>query len=282
MNLTDFVNRPSVPVPWSEGDNIPWNDPEFSERMLKEHLNQEHDAASRRTQKIDRQVNWIHMHVLGGQHTAILDLGCGPGLYTERLALLGHVCTGIDFSPASIRYAREQARLSGTHCTYICDDIRSADYGGGFGLVMQIFGEINVFNPQSVRRILRKAWQALSRSGVLLIEPSTFAGIRYIGRRPPTWHSSQAGLFSAQPHIKLEEHYWDEPSRTSTTRHFIIDTATAEVTCSAATYQAYTADEYVKLLQECGYEEVQLYPSLIGQIDESQSDFMAIVARRPA
>jgi len=45
VNLTDLINR-KMPEPWAE--KIPWDDPAFSERMLKEHLSQEHDAASRR------------------------------------------------------------------------------------------------------------------------------------------------------------------------------------------------------------------------------------------
>ena len=102
MNLLDMINRSSVPVPWAEGDNIPWHDPGFSRRMLKEHLSQDHDAASRRFEKIDRHVNWIHHKVLSGRPTKILDLGCGPGLYASRLAKMGHECIGIDYSPASI------------------------------------------------------------------------------------------------------------------------------------------------------------------------------------
>ena len=59
----------------------PWNDPDFSQRMLKEHLSQRHDAASRRTPTIKKHVNWIHNVVLDGKPSHVLDLGCGPGLY---------------------------------------------------------------------------------------------------------------------------------------------------------------------------------------------------------
>ena len=48
MNLLDLIHRASPPAPWAEGDKIPWNDPDFSRRMLREHLSQAHDAASRR------------------------------------------------------------------------------------------------------------------------------------------------------------------------------------------------------------------------------------------
>ena len=100
-------------MPWAEGDNIPWDDPEFSERMLAEHLNQEHDLASRKAETIDQHVRWIHSEVLDSRSARVLDLACGPGLYTLRLAQLGCDCFGIDFSPASIRHAKQRAAEEG-------------------------------------------------------------------------------------------------------------------------------------------------------------------------
>ena len=70
--------------------------------MLREHLTQDHDAASRRLPIIDLHVAWIHRQVLGEKPSTILDLGCGPGFYTDRLSRLGHTATGLDFSPAAI------------------------------------------------------------------------------------------------------------------------------------------------------------------------------------
>ena len=79
MKLLDVIHRPVTPGPWTEGDNIPWDDPAFSQRMLKEHLSQAHDKASRRIDKVNLHVDWIHRRLLAGRATRILDLGCGPG-----------------------------------------------------------------------------------------------------------------------------------------------------------------------------------------------------------
>jgi SAM-dependent methyltransferase len=248
--------------------------------MLQEHLSQDHDAASRRFEKIDQHVAWIHDRLLSGKPTRVLDLGCGPGLYTSRLARLGHRCLGIDYSPASIAYAVERAKEESLACTYLHQDIRRAEYGTGFGLVMSIFGEFNVFRPADARTILRKAHRALVSDGLLLLEPHTFATVCRMGERPSSWYAARTGLFSAQPHLCLEEHFWDASRSAATTRFFIVDAATGKVTRYAQSFQAYTDPEYRTTLDECGFDDLAFFPSLTGMEDESQAALIAIVARK--
>jgi SAM-dependent methyltransferase len=282
LKLLDIIRRQSVPKPWAEGEKIPWNDPDFSRRMLKEHLSQEHDAASRRSEIIDEHVKWIHDQVLKGNPTRVLDLGCGPGLYTHRLAGLGHRCTGIDFSPASIAYARQQAEEAGLECTYIQQDIRTADYGDGYGLVMSIFGEFNVFRQEEAKCILQKACRALVPDGFLLLEPHTFEAVVEIGEQPPSWYSAEAGLFSEESHLYLQENFWDAEENVAIQRYFIIDAATGEVACHSSSMQAYTNEEYRSLLTECGFGEVAFYPSLGGSAGSPENDLMVILSQKKA
>ncbi len=281
MELMDIVGRARPPEPWAEGENIPWHDPAFSWRMLAEHLSQEHDAASRRLVVIEKHVEWIHRALLGGRPTRVLDLGCGPGLYTSRLAELGHQCVGIDYSPASILYATETAQEEGLRCAYRCEDIRSADYGAGLGLVMLIFGEFNVFRPADAALILNKARRALAPGGLLLLEPHTFDAVQQMGNQMPHWYSAERGLFSDRPHLYLEESYWDEAAATATTRYYIVDAQTAAVTRYASTLQAYTDEQYWRLLTQHGYTDITLYPALAAPEQATQSDLIAISARKP-
>ncbi len=48
MDLGDIVGRGLPAGAWVEGENIPWDDVGFSERMLREHLTQAHGRASHR------------------------------------------------------------------------------------------------------------------------------------------------------------------------------------------------------------------------------------------
>ena len=260
MKLTDLIQRQTIPTPWVEGEKIPWNDPDFSERMLKEHLSQEHDAASRRFSVIDQHVDWIHDHVLETRPTKILDLGCGPGFYDSRLAEKGHTCVGIDFSPASVAYAKEHR--GELPVSYQFGDIRKTDYGSGYGLVMFIYGEFNVFRGEEIKSILCKAHASLQPGGKLVLEPHTFDAIKIIGETVSSWSSAESGLFSPQPHLYLQENFWLEDSRTAVIRYFILDAATGEVTAHSQTMQAYTDQDYIALLEECGFGEIEISPAL--------------------
>ncbi len=280
MNLFDLLQRTPTPKPWAEGDKIPWNDPDFSRRMLREHLSQAHDAASRRTAIIEEHVEWIQHEILHNRASRILDLGCGPGLYSNRLAQRGHTCVGIDFSPASIAYAREVAHAQQLACDYRLNDVRLAEYGTGFDLVMFIFGELNPFRPEDAQRILRKAHAALNEGGHLLLEVSTFAAVQRQGHQRSTWYTLEQGLFSDQPHAVLFESFWDKAQAVAIERFYIIDAETSAVTPHSISTQAYTDEQYRTLVQAVGFNDITLYPSLIGQPDERQKDFIAIVTSK--
>lgn len=280
MDLLSIIKREVPPKHWAEGDNIPWNEPGFSQRMLREHLSQEHDAASRRFAIIDRQVEWIHRAILKSQPSQILDLGCGPGLYASRLARLGHACTGVDFGPASIAYARETASQNALNINYCEGDLRQADYGEGFDLVMLIYGEFNVFCKLDANLILSKAWDALKPGGHLLLEAHTFEAVQGIGTESGSWSAAESGLFSAQSHLLLEEGFWDAERQASTRRFYLVDGGTGSVTRYAASYQAYSEEEYRLLLRKNGFTNIFFYPSLTGVADETTRDFLAVFAKK--
>ncbi|MDP7251423.1 MAG: class I SAM-dependent methyltransferase [Planctomycetota bacterium] len=279
MNLQDIIGRECPPEPWREGEKIPWHDPGFSERMLREHLSQSHDAASRRFEIIDSHVRWIHEVVLSGRQSRILDLCCGPGLYLQRLASLGHDCVGIDYSPASIAYAKESAGRAQLKIRYMLEDIRTAEPGTKSDLVVMIWGEFNVFSPADAKALVKKAAGALCDYGQLVLEVHPFDAIRRQGNAASKWGASPSGLFCKSPHICLEESFWDETRRAATTRYFILDPASSSVTAYASSSQAYTDEEFCSLLNACGFTTVTQHPSLTGE-DESSGDVMVLRAEK--
>ena len=268
LSLVQFLLQHN-PLP-SEWRKIPWHDPDFSRRMLHEHLSQDHDAASRRSNLIDEHVNFIHRKLLRQQPVNILDLGCGPGFYCDRLTARGHTCTGIDISPASLDYAREHH--SGT---FRQGDMRNADYGNNYDLVLLISGELNAFAPDDAQTIINKAYAALKPGGALVLEVSYPESLNRHATAPKSWFVSKSGLFGDSPHLCLSRSFLDLDRQIT---HFYVlgDGANAFDTYTAM-HQIYTEDEYRHLLGDFAYT-IQ-YPSLTGR-HEPDADFMVLVATR--
>jgi len=265
MSLQDFLNTiidrtVDEETLWDGAYKIPWNDPDFSRRMLAEHLSQEHDLASRKRDMIRTQVQWIHENICNNTPAKLLDIGCGPGLYIEQFAALDYDCCGIDFSPASIEYAKSQLH---DKAKLIQGDIRSVEFGGGYDLAMMVFGELNVFSPDECRKILRKTFEALSPGGKLLLEAHKFEAVERIGRTPDSWYKSGPGLmglFSDDPHICLIENHWLEKQQTALQQFHILNAADGTATSYRSTNRAWINDQYKQLLKDAGFTNITIHP----------------------
>ncbi len=231
-------------------------------------------------------MRWIYDVLLQQRPTRILDLACGPGFYTNRLAKLGHNYRGIDFALAAIACARDLAQCQSSTCSYDLADLRqialSRGFDSGFGLVMMIFGQLNVFRRGEARAIPARAFDALVPGRQLLLEPQRLPTVIASGGAGLSCFAVPEGLFSTHPPLQLKDVFWDEHTRTATERFFIVDAETGEVTRRTMRVEAYSDDDYRTLIANAGFDDVQLLPSLIGIEDESQSMNMAITAHKPA
>ena len=230
--------------------------------MLKNHLAQDHDWASRRFEIVEQHIAYIDRLLAGGK-SRVLDLGCGPGFYTHGLAKLGYQCTGVDFSPASIRYAQEAAARESLSIRYELADVREFAPPGDFDLVMMLFGEFNVFRENEARRLIEQAFGALKDGGVLLIEVSTFESIFQQGQHPPSWEALESGLFLDAPHLYLQENFWDDTSTTATTRYTVVDAETGKISEYGSSSKAYSSAQYAATFRASGFGQV-------GVVDQSE------------
>lgn len=223
--------------------------------MLKNHLSQDHDWASRRGEIIQEHVKYIDKLLAPGSH--ILDLACGPGFYTQILAEMGHHCLGVDFSPASIDHAVAQATASGLgRATYELSDIREFTTEEKFDCVLFIFGEFNVFSKNDARNLLDQIAKMLKPGGTLILEGQTFKSVKESGVAPASWWScaSDEGILSDRPHVCLQENYWDQELDTATTRYYALDGATGEISMFCSSLTAYASGNYEKMLVESGFK----------------------------
>ena len=166
--LEDINSRPK-PFEFYTAAEL-WTDEHTSEQMLQFHLNESIDLSSRNHAFIDRSVEWIASQFNVTADTAIADFGCGPGLYTTRLAQTGADVTGIDFSPRSIDYAKAAAAEKNLDITYHCQNYLNFETDKRYDLIIMIFCDFCALSPDQRKTLLQKYHTFLKPGGSLLLD----------------------------------------------------------------------------------------------------------------
>ncbi len=256
--LRQVYDRPQPPAPWRDGSNLPWDDPAFNERMLAQHLDQSHGAASRRLPEIRGQVQVMWEWLGLGVGCRLLDVTCGPGLYAREFGQRGIIVTGVDFGPASLRYAREIC--APLPCWFVQTDVREMDFAGqDFEAAIYLYGQFTVLRPTESLDVLRRIHAALRPGGRLLIEILDEA--RFDKRDSAWWYTDRGGLWGDFPYLHLGERAWDPAQRAAVERFHIINLDTGEVQVYGLSDQVYTAAEMTAMLVQAGFGNVSVYPA---------------------
>jgi SAM-dependent methyltransferase len=277
--LKQIYERRQPPVPWEDGDNLPWDDPAFSERMLREHLDQSHGAASRRLPEIRAQVQIMRDWLGLAPEQTLFDVTCGPGLYAAEFAGQGINVSGIDFSPASIAYARQHC--AGLPCAFTQRDVRQMDFAGrNFDAAIYIYGQFSVLQPEESRDVLRRIYAALRPGARLLIEILDY---RRLHKTEDTWwYTDQSGLWGDFPFLHLGERHWDAEKHAIVERFFVLNLETGQLDTYGLADQAYTAAQVKKLLHDTGFTNVAVHPAWDNLALGDAREWVVYVAERGA
>ncbi|HEY0573687.1 MAG TPA: class I SAM-dependent methyltransferase [Pseudonocardia sp.] len=101
--------------------------------------------------------------LIGG---SVLDVGCGAGEHTIHLARLGYDVLGVDFAPAAVEQARENALRHGVSARFAVADALRLDGLGGFDTVVDS-ALFHVFDAGDQVRYVRSLYAA-TRPGAVV------------------------------------------------------------------------------------------------------------------
>jgi SAM-dependent methyltransferase len=281
--LWQIYRRSERPEPWEKEGNLPWNDPDFSRRMLREHLDERHGAASRVTAERERQLAWLWRKLGLQAGSRMLDLTCGPGLYAVALAREGIEVTGVDFGPASIAHARALAAAEGVadRCQFVEADVRSYEpEAGAFDASLFLYGQLAVFPREIARQLLQKAATALWPGGALLVE---LLDRQRVDKKHSTWwFADDTGLWGDAPFINLGERFWYEDEKLSCERYYTLHVESGKLDEVILCDQTYSVDEMVQMMGAAGFARVDVYPAWDGMELYDAQEWNVYVAHKAA
>lgn len=281
--LWRIYRRPEKPTAWENGGNLPWNDPDFSRRMLREHLDESHGAASRRSAERVLQVDWLWQKLKLAPGSRVLDLTCGPGLYAVALAERGCRVTGVDFSPASIAHARTLAASRGVAdaCTFVEGDVRAfVPEAGAYDAALIIYGQLAVFSRADAGALLDKLATALRPGGRACVE---LLDQERVDKKASTWwYTDDSGLWGDAPFLHLGERQWDADAAMSLERFYVMHLETGAFDEVLLCDQSYAPGEMVAKMERAGFAGADVYAAWDGLALSDAAEWVVYVARKEA
>lgn len=101
----------------------------------------------------------------------VLDIGCGVGRWSRRLAARGAHVTGVDLSPTMIEEATRRARAGGVaeRCRFLVQDCSQLDVEGPFDLVLSVTVLQHILDAAALSAAVRRIARHLAPDGRLVI-----------------------------------------------------------------------------------------------------------------
>lgn len=265
MNIKNIIAKATKPVLYEKGSAIMWTDEHISKQLLQVHLNTELDLASRRITAIEKTAAWILKEVSKKQLN-ILDLGCGPGLYTELLAQKGHKVSGVDFSKSSIKYARESALGKGLDISYIISDYLDLEMkDNSFDLVILIFTDLGVLLPEEREKIMSFAKGVLKPGGTFIFD---VLNEKEISNKlaPKNWEVAEQGFWKPVPYVAFSESFLYEQEKVILYQHILLDEK-GNIDVYRFWTHFFSHIDLEELLKANGFEEYCFYENVLQEGD---------------
>jgi len=271
--LQDIAQRPE---PFSRYTAMElWTRPHLARQMLSFHLNQETDLASHRFEAVDQIVNWIDSQLnLSGKR--VCDLGCGPGLYTQRFAAWGADVTGVDFSTHSLQYATLRASEDEQAITYLKADYLSDDLPVGFDIITLIYTDFCVLSPTQRATLLGRIHEMLNPGGYLVMDVAGMGS--FAGKEEFTLIEDRlmSGFWTEGDYVGIHRAFVYPQEQISLDRYMIIEPD--ETWQIFNWFQYFTPESLQAELSSAGFSVEHMVGDLTGEPLKTGGDFIGVIA----
>lgn len=110
----------------------------------------------------------------------VVDLGCGTGEITVRLAKEFMQVYGVDLSESMLSVAQEKAIAEKVDITFLKQDIRNLEGFNDVDLIISFCDVINYIRTESeVKRVFEQVYESLADEGVFIFDFHSFAYVKH-------------------------------------------------------------------------------------------------------
>ncbi len=246
--------------------------------MLRFHLDQNTDLASRKIAFIDESVAWMAERLNIGPGTRIADFGCGPGLYASRLARLGARVTGVDFSNRSINYARRMATEEGLDIDYVRSNYLDYDTDERFDLIAMIYCDFCPLSPAQRRTLLGRVRTLLADGGAFFLDVCSLAAFEKRTESAEWGYRLMDGFWSPGPYYGFRTTLRYDPEKVTLDKYAIVAPDRTFTVCNWLQY--YDLDAVRREFGGNGFRVEDAYADVRGRPFSDDAPEFAFVVRK--
>jgi len=274
--LKEINSRPT-PFQFYTADEL-WANEHTSKQMLEYHLNEAIDVSSRNKSFIERSAEWIVSHFGVNDKTTIADFGCGPGLYTTRLAEQGATVTGIDFSENSIKYAKQVAEQKGLKINYVHTNYLDFESTQRFDLITMIMCDFCALSPEQRKIMLSKFSSLLKSGGSVLLDVYSLNSFNQ-KEESATFELNQLnGFWSSEDYYCFVNTFKYDKEKLTLDKYTIIEESQKRVVYNWLQY--FSKESLSEEFNKNGFKIEGFYSNVAGETFDAEATEFAVVARK--
>jgi len=249
-----------------------WTDPYIQQQMLQEHLNPVSDGATRNKKSVGKIIDFITAHSKPGDK--LLDLGCGPGIYTSILKEKGYEVTGVDFNKASIDYANQQH----TDIEYIQADYIQDYPSGQYDIIIMIYCDMGTHSDNDRDQLLTHIYHSLNKGGILIFDVFT-EDLIFDRKEYKTWdYAPKGGFWNENEYLLLSQMFHYPENKAYATQYNLLTGTTSKHFIVWDRY--YSTDEITGILRKTGFNNISIQSDMLGTNNFTSSSEMFIIAEK--
>jgi 2-polyprenyl-3-methyl-5-hydroxy-6-metoxy-1,4-benzoquinol methylase len=273
----ESINERPKPFEFYTASDL-WTDEHTSEQMLAFHLNKDIDVSSRKVEFIDRSVKWISSRFNVGAGMKIADFGCGPGLYTTRLAQRQADVTGIDISKRSIQYAQEVAAREKLSIHYVNQNYLEFETEDRFHLILMIMCDFCALSPTQRKKMLNKFHKILEPGGSVLLDVYSLKTFEEREETAVYETNLLNGFWSANKYYGFHNTFKYEEEKLILDKYALIEQARTRTVYNWL--QSFSPEALEREFVGCGFAIEELYSDVAGSPFDAEAKEFAVVAHK--
>ena len=273
----EWINERPEPYEFYTASEL-WTDQHTSAQMLAFHLNENVDLSSRKMVFIDQSVEWLVGRLGIASGVSVADFGCGPGLYTGRLARRGADVTGIDFSARSIEYAKDQARKTGLAVDYVNQNYLDYATDKRFDVILMIMCDFCALSPAQRQRMLTKFRSILKPSGRVVLDVFSLVAFDQWVESSRYEMNLLNGFWSPEPYYGFLNTFKYEEEKVTLDKYTIVGRAKMWNIYNWLAH--FSAESLSREFREAGLAIDQVYADVAGKPYDAQASKFAVIANK--